>query len=184
MAAFPRLCFAVTRGVSKTLEPRKKDVHFAWSGRSTFLISPYNPNIARKCASATLRVRLRTMITFGPNLGPSRSLGTGERDTERISSSSWRLFPSLRGDSERPRDISDCRLLKFVLLCPVICSNRTSDGRSHSAAHPDHTRSRWRNQGHKDTCSPRRSDPRSEPGCPATDHRSSQFVKFAKRTWV
>src|SRR5258706_16226614 len=45
------------------------------------------------------------MMTFGPGLEPSWSLGTGERDTERISSSELWLLPSLRGDSERPRDI-------------------------------------------------------------------------------
>ena len=44
-------------------------------------------------------------MTFGPGLEPSWSLGTGERDTERISSSELWLLPSLRGDSERPRDI-------------------------------------------------------------------------------
>lgn len=44
-------------------------------------------------------------MTFGPGLESSWSLGTGERDTERISSSESRLLPSLRGDSERPRDI-------------------------------------------------------------------------------
>jgi len=106
--------------VSRTAPPGKKDVHFAWSGRSIFLISPYNPKIARKCASATLRVRLRTMTTFGPCLA-SRSLGNGERDTERISSSEPRLLPSLCGDSERPRDIPGCWKVKGVLLCPVIC---------------------------------------------------------------
>ena len=105
MAAFPRLCFAVKQSVSETLTSCKKDEHFAWSGKSIFLISPYSPNIARKWASATLRVRLRTMMTLGPSLEPSWSLGTGERDTERISSSESRLLPSLRGDSERPRDI-------------------------------------------------------------------------------
>lgn len=107
--------------MSRTARPRKKDVHLVWTGRSIFLISPYNPNIARKCAFATLRVRLRTMTTFGPCLAPSRSLGNEERDTERISSSESRLLPSLCGDSERPRDMPAVGKSKASLLCPVIC---------------------------------------------------------------
>ena len=62
-------------------------------------------------------------MTFGPGLESSWSLGAGERDTERISASESRLLSSLRGDSERPRDIFRLLGVKFEIRTAALSSH-------------------------------------------------------------